>query len=85
MLDMENDSSGQASTWVNSMHHQAVKEVAPGFVACAHSSDGIIEAIERVPGSGIFQIGVQWHPEELVPEHAVMVRLFRRFIESSCP
>ena len=31
---------------VNSFHHQAVKEVAPGFRVTARSSDGVIEAME---------------------------------------
>lgn len=46
---------------VNSRHHQAVKETAPGFDVCATAPDGIIEAIER-PHSR-FCIAVQWHPE----------------------
>jgi putative glutamine amidotransferase len=46
---------------VNSRHHQAVREVAPGFVVSATAPDGVIEAIER-PGDS-FCIGVQWHPE----------------------
>lgn len=46
---------------VNSFHHQAVDEVAPGLLVSARSADGIIEGIE----SGIrpFWLGVQWHPE----------------------
>ncbi len=46
---------------VNSRHHQAVKKLAPGFVASATAPDGVIEAIERpdLP----FCVGVQWHPE----------------------
>ena len=46
---------------VNSRHHQAVKKLAPGFVATATAPDGVIEAIERpdLP----FCVGVQWHPE----------------------
>ena len=46
---------------VNSRHHQAVKQLAPGFVATATAPDGVIEAIERpdLP----FCVGVQWHPE----------------------
>lgn len=46
---------------VNSRHHQAVKAIAPGFVATATAPDGVIEAIERpdLP----FCVGVQWHPE----------------------
>ena len=46
---------------VNSFHHQAVKEVAPGFQVCAHSSDGVIEAVESTAYKSI--LGVQWHPE----------------------
>ena len=46
---------------VNSRHHQAVKDVAPGFVVTATAPDGIIEAIEDP--SAKFCLGVQWHPE----------------------
>lgn len=46
---------------VNSRHHQAVKQVAPGFVAVARAADGVVEGIEQPEKS--FCIGVQWHPE----------------------
>jgi putative glutamine amidotransferase len=46
---------------VNSRHHQAVKELAPGFLASATAPDGVIEAIEDP--SARFCLGVQWHPE----------------------
>ena len=46
---------------VNSFHHQAVKEVAPGFQVCAYSTDGVIEAVESTAYKSI--LGVQWHPE----------------------
>ena len=46
---------------VNSFHHQAVKEPAPGFRVCAYSSDGVIEAIESTEYKSM--LGVQWHPE----------------------
>ncbi len=52
---------GQPSMAVNSRHHQAVKDAAPGFVVSAVSPDGVVEAIER-PQSA-FCVGVQWHPE----------------------
>ena len=45
-------------TEVNSIHHQAIKDVAEGFKVTAVAEDGTIEAIEK----GIF-IGLQWHPE----------------------
>ncbi len=50
----------QATT--NSIHHQGIKDLAPGFVVEARCpDDGLIEAIRR-PGPG-FVAGVQWHPE----------------------
>ncbi len=48
---------------VNSFHHQAVKEPAPGFKVCARSEDGIIEAMESTIHR--FAVGIQWHPETL--------------------
>jgi len=56
------DRLGGADTCdVNSRHHQALKQVAPGFRVSATAPDGVIEAIEdpAVP----FCLGVQWHPE----------------------
>jgi putative glutamine amidotransferase len=53
--------SGSDSFAVNSRHHQAVKDVAPGFRVVATAPDGIIEAIEDPTAR--FCIGVQWHPE----------------------
>ncbi len=47
---------------VNSIHHQAIRDVAPGFVVEAHCpDDGTIEAV-RWQGPS-FVAGVQWHPE----------------------
>jgi len=46
---------------VNSRHHQAVKQAAPGLVVSATAPDGVIEAIEDPAAR--FCLGVQWHPE----------------------
>lgn len=46
---------------VNSVHHQAVRSVAPGFKISATAHDGIIESIESSKYK--FCLGVQWHPE----------------------
>jgi putative glutamine amidotransferase len=53
---------GVAAAVVNSVHHQGVKDLAPGFVIEARCpSDGMIEAIRRPGGS--YMAAVQWHPE----------------------
>jgi putative glutamine amidotransferase len=53
--------SGSDSCEVNSRHHQAVRQLAAGFVVSATAPDGVIEAIEDP--SSRFCLGVQWHPE----------------------
>ena len=52
---------GEGAYAVNSYHHQAVRELAPGLEAMAKASDGIVEAVWR-PQSR-FLWAVQWHPE----------------------
>lgn len=47
---------------INTIHHQAIKRVAEGFRAVAHTEDGICEAIENLHYP---IVGVQWHPEHL--------------------
>lgn len=71
----------QPTIRVNSSHHQSVKGVAPGLVASAVASDGVIEAIEA-PGHPFF-LGVQWHPEFLYDRHALHRRLFRAFVRAA--
>lgn len=51
---------------VNSFHHQAIRDLAPGLVATARTPDGLIEGIESEEGSWL--LGVQWHPEEFWAE-----------------
>jgi len=46
---------------VNSVHHQAVKDVAKGFSVVATTDDGLVEGIQMK--SYPFLVGVQWHPE----------------------
>ena len=52
---------GEEKIYVNSFHHQAVKETGDKFRVVAKSPDGIIEAMESSEYKSI--IGVQWHPE----------------------
>ncbi|RCX13195.1 putative glutamine amidotransferase [Anaerobacterium chartisolvens] len=65
---------------VNSFHHQAVKDVAPGLEATSAASDGIIESIE---GSGKgFIVGVQWHPELMWQKEGMFLNLFRELVRA---
>lgn len=73
------DLAGQDEVLVNSYHHQAVKALAPGFIAAAHASDGVVEAIESTAHA--FAVGVQWHPELLTRQLDFNLALFRRHVE----
>ncbi len=57
--------SGSVEMQVNSYHHQAIKELAPGLVVCARSADGVIEAAESRDFSERWLVGVQWHAEAM--------------------
>lgn len=68
--------TGQSDLMVNSLHHQAVNRVAPGFRAVAFAADSVIEAIEAWPDRPM--LGVQWHPESLTEGgDTTMLKLFR--------
>lgn len=45
---------------VNSVHHQAIKDLAPNLKVLCKSNDGIIEAVFAYPA-----LAVQWHPEKM--------------------
>jgi putative glutamine amidotransferase len=84
-IKIEEDSTlarviGQPITTVNSLHHQSVKDLAPGLRVTAIAPDGIIEAIELPQRP--FVLGVQWHPECL-PNAPEMNRLFEAFVNAS--
>lgn len=71
---------GQESFGVNSHHHQAIKDVAPGFEVMGRCKDGIIEAIWN-PGEK-FVWGVQWHPEKIWDIEDSSARIFQAFIDA---
>lgn len=66
---------------VNSIHHQAIKDVAPGFHVVAKASDGVVEAIEREDYG--FCLGLQWHPEEMVKVSSSMKPIFQSFVNAA--
>lgn len=65
---------------VNSLHHQAVKELAAGLNVMATSTDGIVEAVYK-PDSQ-FLWAVQWHPEFSYRTDENSMKIFRAFVEA---
>lgn len=84
-LTLERDSwlaqrLGVTEIAVNTLHHQAVRNVAPGLRVVGRAPDGVIEAVESVDDT--FIVGVQCHPEELWQSvEPRWKRLFAGFIE----
>src|ERR1700736_6633658 len=67
----------ESALMVNSLHHQAVKDLAPGLRATARSADGVVEALESRDG---MVLAVQCHPEELINQQSWARSLFQRFV-----
>ena len=72
---------GKEKIAVNSFHHQAVKEVAPGLRASAVAADGLNEAFED-PEKPL--LCVQWHPEAMAANgDKEMGALFRWHVDAA--
>lgn len=65
---------------VNSLHHQALKDIGPQASIAARAADGVIEALEVKDHP--FALGVQWHPEELAPSNQQAQRLFDALVRA---
>lgn len=64
---------------VNTLHHQAVKDLSEGLFPMAVAPDGLIEAVQ-LPGKR-FVWAVQWHPEYLFRTDADSLAIFSFFVE----
>ena len=71
---------GQQTLAVNSLHHQAIRALAPGLAAMAVSEDGLVEAV-CLPGKK-FIWAVQWHPEFSFAVNENSRKIFRQFVAS---
>ena len=67
---------GTSEMFVNSAHHQAVKELGERLIINAKSNDGIIEGFESTDLD--FYLGIQWHPEFLIDPGDL--KIFESFI-----
>jgi putative glutamine amidotransferase len=68
---------GATATTVNSRHHQAIRDLAPGLRATAWASDDLIEGVESTNDAEPWTLAVQWHPED-----DVEIGLFEAFAEA---
>lgn len=68
---------GEGTIAVNSCHHQAVGQVAPGLTVSAVAPDGVVEAIESVSP---WILGIQFHPERLYPRQRKFLNVFHAFV-----
>jgi putative glutamine amidotransferase len=84
-LDIDPDSMlartvGQTHLQVNSLHHQAIRDLGPSLRAVAQSPDGLIEGIEMLGHR--FVMGIQCHPEELIGKELWALSLFTALVEA---
>ncbi|MGH7509104.1 MAG: gamma-glutamyl-gamma-aminobutyrate hydrolase family protein [Gemmatimonadales bacterium] len=74
---------GTTSLTVNSFHHQAIKDLAPGLIATGWTGDDLVEAAESPPDAS-WILGVQWHPEEMyLDRQAPEQGLFRALVSEA--
>src|SRR5215208_4006994 len=71
---------GEPIIYVNSLHHQGLKDIAPSLRVAGHAPDGLVEAIE-LPDHP-FALAVQWHPEWLTDQGSTR-NLFHKFVEAA--
>jgi len=69
---------GDGEIRVNSMHHMAIDELAPGFKVSARSPDEVIEAFESADEDW-WVMGTQFHPEA-ESASALDVRIFEEWL-----
>ena len=69
---------GRSRFKVNSLHGQAVRELAPGLRVEARAPDGLVEAF-AMPGAAGFNLCLQWHPEWQAAENPVSREIFGAF------
>lgn len=72
---------GAGELAVNSYHHQALRDVAPGLKVMARAADGVVEAVWR-PESR-FCWAVQWHPEFMHAVDEPSRKIFSAFVAAA--
>jgi putative glutamine amidotransferase len=69
---------GKETVYVNSEHHQAIKDLGRDLKVTSRSQDGIIESIESTNDK--FVLAVQYHPEAIAAKYPEHREIFNHFI-----
>lgn len=69
---------GKDTFEVNTLHHQAIKDLGKDLIPMAESPDGLIEAVKMVGKR--FVCAVQWHPEYMFKTDGDSLRVFSWFV-----
>lgn len=72
---------GKKDIEVNSIHHQAVRDVAPSLKIMATTEQGMVEGL-YLPGKK-YVLGIQWHPEYMYQTDENSQKIFRSLVEAS--
>jgi putative glutamine amidotransferase len=72
---------GERNIQVNSLHRQAIADLAPSLRIDALAPDGVIEAVSGGTTKG-FVLGVQWHPEYWALKDTSSRKIFELFGEA---
>ncbi len=64
----------------NSAHHQAINKLGEHLKATQYAWDGVIEALEH---KKLPIIGVQWHPERMLPDNHLPPRCDHAYADGS--
>lgn len=70
----------QNGDYVNSIHHQAIKDLGNGLNVTAWSKDNVIEAVEA-SNDDYNILAVQWHPETTFTKDSASLNIFKNLID----
>jgi putative glutamine amidotransferase len=71
---------GTRRVWVNSFHHQSMKNPGDTFTVSGRALDGVSEVAESKKG---FRLLLQWHPEGMWEKDPVHLEPFKSLVRAA--
>ena len=72
---------GKDTLEVNTLHHQAIRDLGNGLIPLAESPDGLIEAVKMTGKRFVY--AVQWHPEYMFKTDGDSLKVFSWFVSEA--